>query len=547
MEILNIKDLSFTYPGCDIAAVKNFSMTVNEGDFILLCGCSGCGKSTLLKLIKRGIAPHGERSGEIFYMNRPQSSLDESTSASDIGFVMQNPEAQIVTDKVWHELAFGAESLGLDNDTIRLRVGEMANYFGINNMFREQTAILSGGQKQLLNLASVMVLSPKLLLLDEPTSQLDPIAAANFINTLYKINRELGVTVLIAEHRLEELFPIADKVAVMEDGRLAAFDDPRSVCDGFAGHPIFEGFPTSVRIFYRTGKKGVCPLTVREGKRYISSFEKRTLPLCSSFEEGEAALSLNEVYFRYERNLPDILRGTKLKVSRGEILSVLGANGSGKSTLLNVLCGIEKPYRGKIEILGKNIKNYRQDELHRHKIALLPQNVQTVFLQKTLQEDFTDMCRVMGYSKKDTDEKIRELCKRLDIDMLLDRHPYDLSGGEGQKAALAKILLTEPEILLLDEPTKGIDAYAKAVLKQILNDLKDRGVTLLIVTHDVEFAANVSDRCALFFDGEIYSPLPAQKFFGSNSFYTTCTSRICRGVIDNAVTVEQAVEFIYEK
>lgn len=543
MEILTVKNLNFSYPDAASPALENISFSVREGEFIVLCGESGCGKTTLLRLLKRELAPAGKISGEISLFGMPQSEIDERASAAEIGYVMQNPEMQIVTDKVWHELAFGMEGLGFESEKIRLRAGEMAGYFGMDSWFRADTASLSGGQKQLLSLASVMALSPRLLLLDEPTAQLDPVAASDFISDIYRLNRDLGVTVIIAEHRLEELLPIADRAAVMEDGRIVSFDSPRAVCNALGSRPISAGFPAASRISAALADSGKSPLTVREGRRFLASLDIRrgaSLPDCED-ADGENAIEMKNIWFRYERNAPDILRGLNLSVKCGEIFSLLGGNGAGKTTALKVLCGIEKPYRGKIKLLGKNIKEYRGNELHFHNVALLPQNVHDVFLRDTVESDLRDMCRVLGYSAVQADEKISSVSEKLGISRLFGKHPYDLSGGEAQKCALAKILLSEPKILLLDEPTKGIDAHAKLILRDILFSLKREGVTVIAVTHDTEFAAIASDKCALFFDGEVISPSSPRKFFSGNDFYTTAASRISRGIFENAVTADDVI------
>ncbi len=540
MEILTLKNLSFSYPESDRKAIENISLSVREGEFIVICGRSGCGKTTLLRLLKNELAPVGKREGEIFFCGKAMDDIDAGTSAKSVGFVAQNPESQTVTDKVWHELAFGMENLGYDADEMRLRAGELANYFGINGWLHSDTATLSGGQKQLLALASVMALSPKILLLDEPTSQLDPIAASGFINTLQKINRELGMTVIISEHRLEEVFPIADRVVVMDEGKIVCSDEPEKVCGTLAKSPISAGFPSAARIFSGLDGKGKCPLTVREGREFLSSFEKKSLPVEEEKPSDEVAFSMKNVWQRYERNSPDILKGADIEVRRGEIFSLLGGNGSGKTTLISVIAGIEKAYRGKITILGKNIKKYGA-ELHRGIVAMLPQDVSTVFIKNTVRDDLFDICRAVGCSKDEAGKKIAAICGELSITEVLSRHPYDLSGGEGQRAALAKILLTEPKILLLDEPTKGIDAFAKQTLMAILRRLSEGGVTVFIVTHDTEFSAEISDRCAMLFDGKVISPSCPQRFFGKNNFYTTSASRISRGIFENTVTAGQVI------
>ncbi len=540
MEILTLKNLSFSYPESDRKAIENISLSVREGEFIVICGRSGCGKTTLLRLLKNELAPVGKREGEILFCGKAMDDIDAGTSAKSVGFVAQNPESQTVTDKVWHELAFGMENLGYDADEMRLRAGELANYFGINGWLHSDTATLSGGQKQLLALASVMALSPKILLLDEPTSQLDPIAASGFINTLQKINRELGMTVILSEHRLEEVFPIADRVVVMDEGKIVCSDEPEKVCGTLAKSPISAGFPSAARIFSGLDGKGKCPLTVREGREFLSSFEKKSLPVEEEKPSDEVAFSMKNVWQRYERNSPDILKGADIEVRRGEIFSLLGGNGSGKTTLISVIAGIEKAYRGKITVLGKNIKKYGA-ELHRGIVAMLPQDVSTVFIKNTVRDDLFDICRAVGCSKDEAGKKIAAICAELSITEVLSRHPYDLSGGEGQRAALAKILLTEPKILLLDEPTKGIDAFAKQTLMAILRRLSEGGVTVFIVTHDTEFSAEISDRCAMLFDGKVISPSCPQRFFGKNNFYTTSASRISRGIFENTVTAGQVI------
>lgn len=540
MEILTLKNLSFSYPESDRKAIENISLSVREGEFIVICGRSGCGKTTLLRLLKNELAPVGKREGEIFFCGKAMDDIDAGTSAKSVGFVAQNPESQTVTDKVWHELAFGMENLGYDADEMRLRAGELANYFGINGWLHSDTATLSGGQKQLLALASVMALSPKILLLDEPTSQLDPIAASGFISTLQKINRELGMTVILSEHRLEEVFPIADRVVVMDEGKIVCSDEPEKVCGTLAKSPISAGFPSAARIFSGLDGKGKCPLTVREGREFLSSFEKKSLPVEEEKPSDEVAFSMKNVWQRYERNSPDILKGADIEVRRGEIFSLLGGNGSGKTTLISVIAGIEKAYRGKITVLGKNIRKYGA-ELHRGIVAMLPQDVSTVFIKNTVRDDLFDICRAVGCSKDEAGKKIAAICAELSIMEVLSRHPYDISGGEGQRAALAKILLTEPKILLLDEPTKGIDAFAKQTLMAILRRLSEGGVTVFIVTHDTEFAAEISDRCAMLFDGKVISPSCPQRFFGKNNFYTTSASRISRGIFENTVTAGQVI------
>lgn len=548
MEILSIKDLTFSYPNKENFALQNVNLSINSGDFVVVCGQSGSGKTTLLRMLKKEIAPHGEKQGAVYYKGEDVEKLDDKISAQKIGFVFQKPDQQIVTDKVWHELAFGLESLGYDSDYIRLRVGEMANYFGITSLFRKKTTELSGGQKQLMNLASVMAMSPDVIILDEPTSQLDPITANDFITTLKKINDELGLTVIIIEHRLQEVFPIADKVAVMEDGKVICYDTPRNVCEKLSNHPMSQGFPSAVRIWQKSGSKGECPLTVKEGRNFINlNFSERKLPLRNTIPNTEDIITLKDVFFRYEKGGNDILSGTNLSIKKGEHFCILGGNGSGKTTTLKILAGLLKPYRGKVIIDNNKMTKKTTADFNRLGVAMLPQNPESVFLKSRVIDDYTELCKIKGIEKSNYEDKINSVAEKLGIKDLLENHPYDLSGGEIQKCALGKVLISESKILLLDEPTKGVDAYSKLSLSKILQEIKSDGVTIITVTHDVEFASIVADRCGLFFDGEVLSSLVPQEFFSKNNFYTTASSRISRDKFANAVTVDDVVSLIKEE
>ena len=550
MEFLQVKNLSFTYPNRDEAALAGLDFSVERGSFTVLCGQSGSGKTTLLRLLKRELAPHGTQGGEILYCGVSLSALDDRRSAAEIGFVRQDPDEQLVTDKVWHELAFGLESLGLKNGDIRRRVGEMASYFGIQSWYHNDTDHLSGGQKQLLNLAAVMVMQPKLLLLDEPTSQLDPIAAADFIATLQKLNRELGLTILLSEHRLEEVFPVADRVIVMERGKPCLNGTPRELCGALRGHPLAQGLPSASRIWAGLDVPDApCPLTVREGRELLETrFSDRTGALISVRPRPETppVLEAEGLCFRYEKDAPDVLRELSLSVRGGEIFALLGGNGAGKTTTLHLLAGLEKPYRGTIRALGKKMKDYKNGALYRGCLSLLPQSPRTIFLKDSVREDYRQLLEAHGVKAAEQAEKIDAIAARLDIAPLLDRHPYDLSGGEQQKCALGKLLLTDPKILLLDEPTKGLDAEYKDRLRSLLHGLRAEGRTVVMVTHDVEFAAAVADRCALFFDGEVIADGAPNEFFSGNHFYTTAASRIARTVLPNAVLCEEVVALCRE-
>ena len=565
-----IEQLTFAYPGADRRALDGVSLEIEQGSYVVICGKSGCGKTTLLRHLKSVLTPHGERTGRVLFEGVPLEEVSQRDQSAKIGFVMQNPDAQIVTDKVWHELAFGLESLGCDKDSMRFRVAEMASYFGIESWFHKDVRDLSGGQKQLLNLASIMAMRPSALILDEPTSQLDPIAASDFLNTVRKINLELGVTIVLTEHRLEEVFACADKAVVMDRGEIVSFGSPLRVARELhaSGNDMMAALPAPLRIFYgveAARKVGLgkaspdkaspekaespdAPLTVREGRRWLSRVasddcaQRDAIPADAPLDAVEhPALSLKEVWFRYDRDLPDVLRGASLDVAPGSILSIMGGNGAGKSTLLRVACGISKPYRGTVRVFGRKLKDWKAGSLFDGCLALLPQDPQNLFVKKTVREDLAEMLASSRLPEAERARRIERVDDVTDIGGVLDSHPFDLSGGEQQRAALAKVLLTEPKILLLDEPTKGIDAFFKRQLASVLDDLKRDGVAIVMVSHDIEFCARYADAVAMMFDGEIVAQSTPRTFFSSNSFYTTAANRMSRHVFPRAITDEDVI------
>ncbi|MEK5232615.1 energy-coupling factor transporter ATPase [Lysinibacillus sp. FSL K6-0232] len=540
MALVKIDNVSFTYPNETSPVLKNIHVTIQQGEFIVLIGQSGCGKSTLLRHFKRELQPHGEMAGQIFYKGCDLQQLNAEVAAADIGYVFQNPDNQIVTDKVWHELAFGLESLGLDSVTIRRRVAEMANFFGIQKWFHQKTTALSGGQKQLLNLASIMVMQPKLLLLDEPTSQLDPIAALEFIQTLHRLNKELGITIILIEHRLEEVLPLADRVLIMDSGEILFDGLPRDILMTLPKeHAMITALPAATKIFHRLNGVGSIPLTIREGQRWLHNQQVTPADMSPTISYNDTAIAVEakDVAFRYEKNGQDIVYHFNLQVKEQEFLTIIGGNGTGKSTVLAILAGLQKPYRGKVTLFNKALKSYSNKQLYQQFLTLLPQDPKTLFVQKTVRQELEDMARL----HKVTEANMQKTIQLFHLTHLLNRHPYDLSGGEQQRLALAKLLLIEPKILLLDEPTKGLDAHAKEELAGILKDLQAKGMTIIMVTHDIEFSAQYSSRCALFFDGSIVSEDEPRAFYSGNNFYTTAAHRISRELLSNAITCEDVV------
>ena len=606
METIRFSNISFRYPLAENDALKNINLSVKESEFMVLCGKSGCGKTTLLRHMKKNMIPYGNLSGNILYRGCELAELGDRESTSEIGYVQQNPDNQLVTDKVWHELAFGLESLGYDNYTIKRRVSEMASYFDIQTWFRKDVSKLSGGQKQLLNLASIMAMQPKLLVLDEPTSQLDPIAASEFLRTIYKINRDLGTTVILSEHRLEEAFTMADRVAVMDEGKIVALDSPRRIggflsgrkavgnhgisaepekneskgydndethdragfksCDSTPNcHPMFYGLPTVTKIFHSTLKSAGCgnnltentlksplesPLTIREGRLWIKDMVEKSGRVFNSrygkysglenveeaekrkerkYTEGDCVIDISGLWFRYDQRSQDILRDLNLKVEKGELFCILGGNGVGKSTALKAISTVVKAQRGKVSVSGKQ--------------AMLPQNPQALFTEISVEDELMESLHYEEGSDEDKVGKVLEMLEIMEISHLRKSHPYDLSGGEQQRLALGKVLLLNPDVILLDEPTKGLDPFFKISLAGIFKKLTAKGKTLLMVSHDIEFCAQYGDKCAMFFDGNIVSQGSPKEFFSGNNFYTTAANKISREYIPEAITWEEVARW----
>jgi energy-coupling factor transport system ATP-binding protein len=542
MAFIELNHVSFTYPSADKAAIHDFTLSIEKGQFVVLFGSSGSGKSTVLRLLKKEIQPHGVLKGEM--MINGHSLAQDGMPSSQVGFVFQDPENQVVADDVLHEVVFGLENMGVMTNEMRSRVAEMVHFFGAESLLHRKTHELSGGMKQQINLASVLLMQPDILLLDEPTAQLDPVSAREFLDMLVRLNEEFGMTIILAEHRLDDVFTIADKIVLLKDGKCIAEGEPKQVIETIWDSPERPFIPNIPALYLSTSTKENrrdIPLSVKEGRNWVQE-----LNLIGQSKENRVhkeiqdkkLLEVKDLLFQYRKEGAAVLNVLDFTLNKGEIYALLGGNGSGKSTLLKILVGILKPINGKINLLDKPLKAWKTLEIAK-KVGYLPQNPKIFFVQDTVEKEIHETMQKWSIINQ---TEVNNLLHRLGISHLLQSHPYDLSGGELQKAALACVLLRKPDILLLDEPTKGLDPISKDSFSKILQNLQEEGLTVVMSTHDIEFAAQNATKCGMMFQGNITSENAPKEFFKGNYFYTTMVQRLFRHLSDKEiVTLEEAI------
>ena len=603
MALIEFNNFSFAYMNSDgsesqVKSLDKINLEIDYGDFVLLCGPSGCGKTTLLTNLKKELMPAGRRSGEIKFNGTRVIDMDEISSACDIGYLFQNPDSQIVTDTVIQEIAFPLENIGLPTEEIRNRISEIVAFFGINDILHKNVNELSGGQKQLVNLCSLLVLRPKVLLLDEPMSQLDPIASYEFLSIVRRLNEEFSITVILSEHKADSIFPFIDKAVFLKEGKIEFVDNAHNICSEVIDDEIFENYlPAVTKIYnslsvkYPSLIKLNTPLSIREGRRclniihddlikindsnansdnldsinlhhinkkYHSQEKSGILDKISLGGNKNALINMNGIYFAYEKgNL--ILKNVDFELEKGDFVSLIGGNGVGKSTFLQLLVGILKPIKGKV----KYKKGIKLAYVHQNPmIHFLKDNVKEEFLESILEsnllqdnsvgfnketydnllkmsnEEFIESDVLNGLEFDSIEFKFKELIEFFDICDLIDKHPYDCSGGEQQKIVIVKALLQNADVLVLDEPTKGLDPISSKNLANILNSLCDNGITIIMTSHDLDFVANNCKRCLMLFDKDIQIDDDPKVIFAENNFYTTFVNRMVKDYVPEIVTLD---------
>lgn len=533
--MIELQDVSYTYPGSEAAVLKDLSLEVKEGEFILVVGPSGAGKSTLLRSLN-GLVPHfygGAFRGKVRVAGHDPLAEGPRGMSAVVGFVLQDPESQFVVDSVEDELAFAMENHNLQQAVMRRRVEEVLDQLNIAHLRHRRINTLSGGEKQRVAIGAVLTLQPKVLVLDEPTSQLDPQAAEEVLTTLQKLNADLALTIILSEHRLERVVQYVDRVVYMPgNGIRPLIGTPEEV--------LMEAdlVPPLVRLAKELGWRPV-PLTIKEGRRFARQVKlpageletpsgRRKLP----GDAGDPVIDVQNLWFSY--NGQEALRGINLSIAQGEFIALMGRNGSGKTTLLKHLVGLLRPQRGGVELWGESTKGKDTEDIAR-RVGYVPQNPGSLLFADTLRDELAFTLRSHGLSGGD----YHSLLETLHLEHYIDTYPRDLSAGERQRAAMAAILVAEPEIILLDEPTRGLDYYQKRTLVQLLSAQQQEGRTVVMSTHDVELVAQCADRVLILGEGQVVVDGPARTVMNQSLVFSSQINKLFHD--DRFLTVDDVL------
>ena len=515
MDIFKIDNLSFTYHKQSVPTIKNISFSLKQGDFCVICGKSGSGKTTLIKQLKTCFTPSGMQSGSILFKNRELSSVSKKEQAKSIGFVSREDIAVMESGNIINQLAFGPLCMGGDINNVKLRISEISNVLGINDILYKTFSDISGGQKQLVRIASALIMKPDILIIDDPFSSLDPFSSDTLLNILNQINKNFSVTILISTSSLEGIFSYAKNIMFIENGEISESCTPNQLLNfqDLKTKGLYQTLPQIYKFHLSIFPESPPPSSIEQEKRLFNDKFKDKLFKISKVTEycpdrnKDDVLKIKNVWFRYDKNSPDIFKGLTLSVKRGEIISVLGRNGCGKSTFLNLICNFLKPYKGKVLINNKPAYKYSDSEMFTSLISMIPQSIEID----------------TGHTN------------------------FNLSNGHKRIDFIKNAINNQTrDIILMDEPTSETDPSQKDELYNIIKQAALKGSAVIVVSHDIEFCSRISDKCCMLFDGEIIATDNKNQFFSHNTFYTTVPRLITKDILDNAVTIEEVQKICLE-
>ena len=541
MATIKCETFSFTYNCEKVKSLDAIDLEVNPGEILLIQGPTGSGKSTLLKSLKKELLPFGRKEGCITLDNCRVEDISLTQSAQMVGFVFQNPLNQVVCDTVEAELAFGMENLGKSKTEIRERIAELSLYFGMSDWLRKDIQCLSMGELQLVNLASIIAMTPDILLLDEPFAQLDPIAKERFLQMLLKLNEDFNLTIVIVEHDIDLLYHHCDQVIVLNNGRIMERGNPRQLAERYKESKVNRYLPIATQVFHVLGGEGPIPINVKEGIRFLNKVEglEETIDSERKKEVRPESLKIKNLTFRYDRESSYILEEINLTLKEGDVLCLFGANGSGKTTLLKVIIGILKNKQGKIWWNNIRITPKSLDKLLGRTIGYLPQTPNSLLFSGTVRHNLIEMMTYHNLDMIKQRDNIEGILIDLDLKHIEHRKVDALSYGEQQLVALAKVFILHPKLVLLDEPTKGLDREKKETVNVFLKRKASEGVTIIMTCHDPDFAAEVGSLCTLLSQQRLTALQTPESFFSTHAFFTTTVKKIVHQRLSNVVTLDE--------